>query len=89
MTTPARCPRCQSEFDPSAVMGAQLDAERRQRADESPVDDIKLLSDSPRPCVVVVGVPQCWVDVSRVAQLLARPPSNDNGHHAVAAGRAK
>lgn len=53
------------------------------------MDDIKLLSTSSRPCLVVVGVPQCWIDVRRVARRLVRFVANDNGWQSVAAGVSK
>lgn len=32
-----------------------------------------------RASIVVVGIPECWVDVRRVAELVRRQPANDNG----------
>lgn len=32
-----------------------------------------------RPTVLVAGIPDCWVDVRRVNELLRRSPANDNG----------
>jgi hypothetical protein len=33
---------------------------------------------SASPSVVVVGVPDCWVDARRLARLLKRAAANDN-----------
>jgi len=32
-----------------------------------------------RPSIIVVGVPDCWVDSHRLNQWLRRSPANDNG----------
>jgi hypothetical protein len=50
------------------------------------MDDSKLGSLPFHPSVVVVGIPECWLDARRVAQLLRPQPANDNGRgNAVAA----
>jgi hypothetical protein len=43
------------------------------------MDDALLLVCAPA-LVVVVGVPECWVDARRLARCLRRAAANDNGH---------
>jgi len=50
------------------------------------MDSSKLLSPCALPSIVVVGIPECWVDAGRVARLLRRQPANDNGCRDVVAG---
>ena len=38
------------------------------------------------PSIVVVGIPECWVDARRVARLLRWQPANDNDCGNVVAG---
>jgi hypothetical protein len=51
--------------------------------------DHALLLVSARLSIVVVGVPDCWVDARRLAQLLRRAPANDNCDRDVAAPAAE
>lgn len=39
---------------------------------------------SVRPLIVVVGIPDCWLDPRRIARLLRRQPANDNGRRILA-----
>lgn len=41
------------------------------------------------PSLVVVGVPDCWVDARSLAQSLQRAPANDNDRRALVAPEAK
>ena len=41
------------------------------------------------PSLVVVGVPDCWVDARRLAQSLRRSPANDNDRHDLLAPEAE
>jgi hypothetical protein len=53
------------------------------------MDSRKPLSLCACPSVVVVGVPECWVDARRVARLLRWQPANDNERRYVVAGAAE
>ena len=53
------------------------------------MDSRKPLSLCACPSVVVVGVPECWVDTRRVARLLRWQPANDNERRHVVAGAAE
>ena len=48
-----------------------------------------LLSPFVLPSIVVVGIPECWVDARRVARLLRWQPANDNDCRNVVAGAVK
>jgi hypothetical protein len=53
------------------------------------MDNSKPLSLCACPSVVVVGIPECWVDARRVARLLRWQPANDNERRYVVAGAAE
>ena len=53
------------------------------------MDNSKLLSLCACPAVVVVGIPECWVDARRVTRLLRWQPANDNERRYVVAGAAE